>query len=191
VNRDQIRDKKIINERPFHFLSLYRYCPLCGSSQFEVNGERSRRCHNCSFELYQNASAAVAAFIVDEQRGLLVCRRAKEPARGTLDLPGGFVDPDETLEQALDRELKEELGCRPASASYLFSLPNRYEWGDIVVPTTDCFFRCTLPEGASPMANDDVEAIRWMPFSEVRPADFGLRSVSQAVERFLSLSTTH
>ena len=140
---------------------------------------------DCGFELFQNASASVAAFIVDERRGLLVCRRAKEPARGTLDLPGGFVDPDETLEQAVSRELTEELGCPPTSAHYLFSLPNRYEWGDIVVPTTDCFFRCTLPDGAALMPGDDVEAVRWVPLANVRPADFGLRSISRAVERFI------
>ena len=165
----------------------YRFCPLCGSSRFEVSGVRSRRCADCGFELFQNASAAVAGFIVDAQGRLLVCRRAKEPARGTLDLPGGFVDPDETLEQAVCRELTEELGCTPASCRYLFSLPNRYEWGDVVVPTTDCFFRCTLPEGAPLAAHDDVEAICWLPLSDVRPADFGLLSIACAVERFLRL----
>ena len=140
---------------------------------------------DCGFELFQNASASVAAFIVDDQRGLLVCWRAKEPAMGTLDLPGGFVDPDETLEQALYRELMEEIGCPPVSARYIFSLPNRYEWGEVVVPTTDCFFRCTLPENASLTANDDVESIRWVPLAKIRPTDFGLRSISRAVEQFI------
>ena len=172
-------------DESFHFLTPYRYCPLCGSGRFDVSSERSRRCTDCGFELFQNASAAVAAFIVNDKGELLVCRRAKEPARGTLDLPGGFVDPDETLEQALQRELTEELGCAPATVSYLFSLPNRYAWGDVVVPTTDCFFRCTLHKEASPKAHDDVEAIRWMPLSDVHPADFGLRSIARAVERFL------
>ena len=172
-------------DEPFHFLSRYRYCPLCGSGRFDVSSERSRRCADCGFELWQNASAAVAAFIVNDKGELLVCRRAKEPARGTLDLPGGFVDPDETLEQALQRELQEELGCAPATVGYLFSIPNRYAWGDVVVPTTDCFFRCTLPAGADVKASDDVEAVRWVPLGDVCPADFGLRSIADAVERFL------
>jgi len=167
------------------FLSKYYYCPLCGSHRFLVSGERSRRCADCGFELFQNASASVAAFIVDAQQRLLVCRRAKEPARGTLDLPGGFVDPDETLEQALARELTEELGCAPATAQYLFSLPNRYVWGEVIVPTTDCFFCCTLPADASLQASDDVEALQWMPVGQVNSDDFGLRSIAQAVERFL------
>lgn len=172
-------------DEPFHFLNRYRYCPLCGSRRFGVSSERSRRCADCGFELFQNASAAVAAFIVNDRGELLVCRRAKEPAWGTLDLPGGFVDPDEALEQALQRELTEELGCAPDTVGYLFSIPNRYAWGDVVVPTTDCFFRCTLPEGASLRASDDVDAVSWMPLGDVRPSDFGLRSIARAVEKFL------
>lgn len=152
-----------------------------------MEGGRCRRCADCGFELYQNASAAVAAFIVDGRRGLLVCKRAKEPAIGTLDLPGGFVDPDESLEQGLERELKEEIGCAPATTHYLFSIPNRYVWGDGYVPTTDSFFRCTLPDDASPVAADDVDAVRWIPLADVRPADFGLHSIAQAVERFLRM----
>ena len=166
-------------------LNRYRYCPLCGSSRFELSGVRSRRCGDCGFELYQNASAAVAAFVVDERRGLLVCKRAKEPAKGTLDLPGGFVDPDESLEQGLARELQEEIGCAPATTRYLFSIPNRYVWDNGYVPTTDSFFCCTLPDDAALAAADDVDDIRWMALADIRPADFGLRSIAQAVERFL------
>ena len=169
----------------FHFLNRYRYCPLCGSDRFVVSGGRSRRCEECGFELFQNASASVAAFIVDGEDRLLVCRRAQEPAKGTLDLPGGFVDPDETLEQALERELTEELGCRPRTAQYLFSLPNRYVWGEVLVPTTDCFFLCSLTAEAIPVAHDDVEAFSWIPLAEVNPAAFGLRSIAQAVRQFL------
>jgi len=148
-------------------------------------GERCRRCADCGAELFQNASAAVAAFVVDDRRGLLVCKRAEEPAKGTLDLPGGFVDPDESLEEGLERELREEIGCAPATARYLFSIPNRYVWGDAYVPTTDSFFRCTLPDDAALAAADDVDSLRWIPLADVRPGDFGLRSVSQAVERFV------
>ena len=166
-------------------LSPYRYCPLCGSCRFVVNGERSRRCEDCGFELYMNASAAVAAFIVNAQGELLVCRRAKEPAKGTLDLPGGFVDPDETLEHALERELSEELGCRPAEAHYLFSLPNRYSWGSVVIPTVDSFFRVALPADAVLQPHDDVAACSWVPLCDVKPEAFGLRSIAQAVARFL------
>ena len=45
--------------------------------------------------------AATVALILNGRNELLVCRRAKEPAKGTLDLPGGFIDMTETGEEAL------------------------------------------------------------------------------------------
>ena len=194
---------KDVENKPFHYLEKFRFCPLCGSGRFEVSGVRSRRCADCGYELFRNSSAAVAAFIVrgltdDELNGLhtisadrwaqaelLVCRRACDPVRGTLDLPGGFVDPDETIEQALWRELTEEISTPPAAARYLFSQPNRYSWSGIVVPTADCFFLCTLPPAAALLAADDAECLTFIPIPQLQPALFGLHSIAQGVERFL------
>ena len=81
-----------------HPLELFKYCPKCGSSAFVENNEKSKRCEDCGFVYYFNASSATVAFILNEQGELLVCRRAKEPKKGTLDLVGGFVDRFETGE---------------------------------------------------------------------------------------------
>ena len=80
-------------------LDKFRYCPICGSQQFKVNSSKSKKCEKCGFELFMNASSAVAAFITNSKGELLVERRKLEPAKGTLDLPGGFVDPQETAEE--------------------------------------------------------------------------------------------
>ena len=85
-------------------------------------------CSSCGFVFYINAAAAVATFIRNEAGELLVCRRAKEPAKGTLDLAGGFVDENETAEEAVSREIAEELQAKITHAEYLFSLPNSYEY---------------------------------------------------------------
>ena len=86
-----------------HPLEKFRFCPVCGSSHFRDNDNKSKRCENCGFEYYINPSSAVAAFIQDSEKKLLVVIRAKEPGKGTIDLPGGFCDIGERLEQAIVR----------------------------------------------------------------------------------------
>ena len=70
-----------------HPLSQFKYCPKCGSAHFEVHNEKSKQCADCGFVYYFNPSSATVALILNERDELLVCRRAKEPAKGTLDLP--------------------------------------------------------------------------------------------------------
>ena len=107
-----------------HPLERFRYCPICGSSEFQENSEKSKKCRKCGFEFFMNPSAATAAFIVDEQGRVLVVRRSKDPAKGTFDLPGGFCDIGETSEEGVIREVKEETGLTVTSVKFLFSLPN-------------------------------------------------------------------
>ena len=93
-----------------HPLAQFLYCPECGSPHFEVNNEKSKKCTDCGFVYYFNPSSATVALILNEKKELLVCRRAKEPAKGTLDLPGGFIDMNETGEEGVGREVWEETG---------------------------------------------------------------------------------
>jgi len=125
-----------------HPLELFKFCPKCGSSHFEENNMKSKRCADCGFVYYFNPSAATVAFILNEKEELLVCRRGKNPKKGTLDLPGGFVDMGETGEQGVEREIQEETGLSVTSPEYLFSLPNTYLYSGFLVHTLDLFFLC-------------------------------------------------
>ena len=115
-----------------HPLSQFKYCPKCGSAHFEVHNEKSKQCADCGFVYYFNPSSATVALILNERDELLVCRRAKEPAKGTLDLPGGFIDMTETGEEGVAREVREETGMKVAKAEYpaqhlhLFRLPRTH-----------------------------------------------------------------
>ena len=80
--------------------------------------------------------------LLNGRNELLVCRRAKEPAKGTLDLPGGFIDMNETGEEGVSREVWEETGLKVEKATYQFSLPNIYIYSGFPVHTLDMFFLC-------------------------------------------------
>ena len=171
-----------------HPLEKFRFCPVCGSSRFVENNFKSKRCGECGFVYYANPCSATAAFIVNDRHELLVVRRAKEPAKGTLDLPGGFCDMGETVEEGMRREIKEETGLEVTDIRYLFSSPNVYMYSGMGVHTLDMDFLVPV-HGPLPAvkADDDAAEARWIPVSEVNPADFGLTSIRNAVIRFLAM----
>jgi 8-oxo-dGTP pyrophosphatase MutT (NUDIX family) len=168
-----------------HPLSLFRHCPKCGSSQFEVHDAKSKRCLACGFIYYFNPSAAVAAFITDRDGRLLVARRAHEPAKGLPDLPGGFVDLHETGEEAVRREILEETGLTVKRLHYLFSLPNVYTYSQFEVHTLDLFYRCEIDDWSLLKPSDDVEKLFFLAPEEIIPDTFGLDSIQKAVRIFL------
>lgn len=173
--------QKQINMHPLH---EFQYCPVCGSPTFRENNVKSKKCEACGFTYYANPSSSTAAFIVRDGC-LLVARRGKEPALGTLDLPGGFVDMDETAEEGMCREILEETGLRVHSLQYLFSIPNLYKYSGMTIHTLDMFYRVEIAADAVPQAADDAAELFWVPLAEVRPDEFGLWSIRQAVEQFL------
>jgi ADP-ribose pyrophosphatase YjhB (NUDIX family) len=171
-----------------HPLEQFHFCPKCGSSDFEIHNALSRHCSNCGFTYYQNPRASTAAFIINNKGELLVARRAKEPAKDTLDLPGGFVDNEENAEEGMVREIREETGLEisPDSVEYLFSVPNVYHYSGMDIHTLDLFFLCHVEgDDVAVEAADDAGGLAWVPLSEVYVERFGLRSIRQAVHRFL------
>ena len=169
-----------------HPLRNFLFCPVCGSPRFVEHDFKSKHCDECGFTYYANACSATAAFIRNSRGELLVAVRGKEPAKGTLDLPGGFVDMDETAEEGIIREVREETGLVIAQPRYLFSLPNRYLYSGMVVHTLDMFYEALVDNDASLHADDDAAELAWMPMNEVDPARFGLHSISQGVKRYLA-----
>lgn len=168
-----------------HPLDKFRFCPVCGSPRFEVNNFKSKHCADCGFTYYANPSSATAAFIRNSRGDLLVAVRGKEPAKGTLDLPGGFVDMDETAEKGMIREIKEETGLDVTEPRYLFSIPNLYLYSGMVIHTIDMFYEVHVPDDAVPHADDDAAALKWIPLKDIDPSQFGLKSISQGVSKYI------
>jgi len=166
-------------------LEKLSYCPACGSRHFKQNGEKSKKCDNCGFEYFINPSSANVAFIFNEKGELLVERRKREPAKDTLDLPGGFADTGETAEEGVCREVEEETGLHVTDATYLFSLPNTYRYSGMDIPTLDMFFVCKVDDTSLLKADDDAAECFWVRPEDIHTEEFGLRSVRHGLSDFL------
>lgn len=139
----------------------YHFCPRCGTPNAEP-GQAPFQCEHCGFANYFGPVAAVGAIVTRGRGELLFIRRAREPGKGKWGLPGGFVDAGETGEQALFREIAEEIGLALTQASYLLTLPNQYDYRGVIAPVIDLFFLCQLdaPQMISPAA-EEVDFFEW------------------------------
>lgn len=94
------------------------HCSACGARYPDGTGW-PRQCPSCGSWAYRNPLPVAVALVPvrdGSDTGLVVIRRTIEPSRGTLALPGGFIDLGESWEQAVARELGEETGIAASPA---------------------------------------------------------------------------
>ena len=99
----------------------HQYCGACGTATAPRTSERSRECPACGLVVYPRLAPAVMA-LVRRGRQLLLARSPRF-AKGVYSALAGFVEPGETLEQCLEREVHEEVGVRVRDVRYFASQP--------------------------------------------------------------------
>jgi NAD+ diphosphatase len=97
------------------------HCGRCGSPTEHAPGERARRCPQCGHAAFPRLSPAV---IVRVTRGdeILLARAVRFPG-GVYSVLAGFVEPGESLEECVARELEEEVGIEVTDIAYFASQP--------------------------------------------------------------------
>lgn len=94
-------------------MEKHSHCSYCGS-RFSTDAAWPKRCHTCGNSSYLNPIPVVVVLLpVDDE--IIVIRRGIEPAKGTLTLPGGYMDTGESWQEAGARELLEETGISVAA----------------------------------------------------------------------------
>ncbi len=96
-----------------------KYCSNCSSKLLEKQADIEWFCSGCNKHLYANPVPTVDVILLDEENRILLGRRNRQPYLGKLNLPGGFIDPGESAEQAIARELHEELALNPKDVDLL------------------------------------------------------------------------
>lgn len=91
---------------------MFQYCPHCGSklSLKKEEGRPRLFCPSCRWINYENPLPCAAALVRSKEGNVLLVQRGVEPGKGQWALPSGFIEIEETPEQACLRELKEETG---------------------------------------------------------------------------------
>lgn len=111
-------------------------------------------------------------------------KRRFPPKKGFWDLPGGFIQPDETLTQSVKREIKEELNVDIAVNHLVGSYPDRYLYQGISQPTLNFVVSATIKKG-KPLVKDDVSQLAFFSKKTVLRQKIAFEGVRQGLKDYL------
>ncbi|MBW8827347.1 MAG: NAD(+) diphosphatase [Acidobacteria bacterium] len=151
----------------------HRFCGRCGTPTDEAPGERARRCPSCGLQAFPRLAPAIITLVERADGRALLARNARFPT-AMYSCVAGFVEPGETLEEAVRREVFEEVGVRVGDMRYRRSQPwpfphslmlgfhADYESGDIAcdgieIADADWFAPDDLPDIPGP-----ISIARWL-----------------------------
>lgn len=126
---------------------LYKFCPLCGEKINKALFENRTYllCPACDFEFFLNPTPCVSAIIIKDNK-ILLAKRAKDPYKDLWEIPGGFVENKETLEEAIKREMREELRISLTDLKYYDSKPSIYTYKGMNNETFIAYFKVTFDD---------------------------------------------
>lgn len=145
------------------------FCRRCGAALMNVQ----RHVYRCENEhiLYANASPSVGVFFLSEDnRSVLLAVRGQEPSIGMLDAFGGLCDGKESAEDAVRRELAEELELSVdeyGTPTYLTSANMLLHYKNEDIPLLSLFYWTRLQTKRELVARDDVADMQWVSLHDV------------------------
>jgi NAD+ diphosphatase len=131
----------------------HRYCGRCGSPTEAKSEERARACPACKLSVYPRISPAVMALV--RRPGEILLGRSPHFPPGMYSALAGFVEPGETLEQCLAREVEEEVGVRVSRIRYFASQPWPFPNSLMIA------FVCDWESGEIRPQAGEIEAANW------------------------------
>jgi NAD+ diphosphatase len=146
-------------------IDIYKFCTYCRAELTLQDNYKS--CPDCGRHYYFNAKPCVAIILSNLKGEILLTKRAAEPFKDWWDIPGGFVEENESLEQAIRRELKEETGLEVVNLKYEGSLYEDYHFRDDNIPVVGAIFSGVIKGDSVVKVDDDVSDYKFVPREEV------------------------
>lgn len=143
-----------------HWHRHHRFCGSCGNATRPIEGGHARLCETCDRKHFPRTDPAVMVLVTDGDRCLL----ARQPGfpSGMYSAIAGFVEPGETVEQAVHRETKEEVGLDVSDLRFFRTQPWPFPSSLMLAYTV------VWRAGEVTLVDDELEEARWFSRSELR-----------------------
>ena len=156
----------------------HRFCGRCGTPTERRDGERARVCPSCGQTHYPRV-APVAMALVRRGRELLLARSPHFPP-GMMSALAGFVEPGESIEECLVREVREEVGIEVRNLRYFASQPWPFPHSLMVA------FHCDYAGGDIVPQEGEIEAADWFTPEELPVLPHRLSIARRLIEHALT-----
>ena len=146
----------------------HRYCGVCGAPNLSTSAGHVMRCSNagCATDHFPRIDPAIIVLVSDGERALLG-RQASWPA-GRYSTIAGFVEPGESLEDAVAREVLEETGVTVLESDYHSSQPWPFPASLMIG------YMARASGNAQPRADEELEDVRWFTREQIAAGEAGL-----------------
>lgn len=156
----------------------HQFCGHCATPTTQLPTERAKRCSNCNLRQYPRLSPAVIMLVYRGEQLLLA--RAPRFRNGMYSVLAGFVEPGESLEETVAREVKEEVGIEVKNIRYFGSQPWPFPNSLMVGFTAEYAGGTITPEPS------EIEAADWFNKTELPPIPGELSIAYKLIDWFVS-----
>ncbi len=143
-----------------------KFCVKCGT-RLEIKKDRENKvraiCPNCGYIIYLNPIPAAACLIINNKNEVLIIKRKFEPKPGEWALPSGYIEIDQTPEEAAVAEMKEETGLDGKVEQFL----DYYTGYSPIYERVISFGFLMKIVGGKLQAGDDAEDAKFVSFDEL------------------------
>jgi NAD+ diphosphatase len=155
----------------------HQYCGRCGIAMTIRPSERAKECPRCGLLHFPRIAPAIIVLI--ERGDQLLLARSRRSAPGIYSVLAGFVEPGETLEAAVEREVKEEVGLSIKDIRYFGSQPWPFPHSLMIA------FTATFAGGEIVLDETEMEDARWFTVKDLPPGPMRISIARQLIDWFI------
>ncbi len=170
---------------PKKIAGQHKFCFLCGGKMV-WRQENLLICAKCGYRKHINPTPCNAAILENTKGEILLVKRKVDPKKGYWDLPGGFVDLNENVEESVRRELKEELGISVPSLKYFDSQHDTYTYDGVIFPTLGLIFSGKIANQRL-IPTDDISGLKFFKPQDLPYERIAFEGLKQALRKFIEI----